>query len=201
MSDIGPTQHAPDVKVDIAFITVGALDIALRVGPDTLALSGVCWGTDGVGDLVRCVLALATGASVAECSFDLEPDELRLVAVRQVNDPATVEIKVYQLARRGAALSEGFLQGVARCATDDLATAVARASSDALEAKGLEGYRRLWGWDFPSRGVAALRAALALPPPSWGPIKSDDVTLQYKIIGAEPENPGSSAGSAADDNE
>jgi hypothetical protein len=190
---MGDHPTGPPVDVCFDFLTVGAVDIAIHSGPETLLLGGACCGTDALGDLLRLVLTIATGAESATCAFDLEPHALQVIVKRVHSQPGTVEFTAYELAHHGAPLSEGVQTGRLQCAAEDLALAIERAASTVLRNIGPDGYRQTWGWEFPARALAALNAVLALPPPAIGPaLVGDDVTLRRQFLASSdpPEGQG-----------
>ena len=144
--------------------------LSFQLGSNRFEMSGISYTTDALGDLVRLALAIAVGGHVAECSFDLEPAEWRVVATR--TDARMLDVKVYLLEdiAAEAPLSAAVQYFVGQCLADDWASAVERAATEVVDLSG-HAYQEAWQHEFPSRALAALRTALALPPPrlAWGP--------------------------------
>jgi len=117
-------------------------------------------------------LLIASGGYVGECSFDGEPNEFRVVAKRRHGDAKTLDVTIYELENiaQRAPLSAAIQRFTVECLADDLAAAI---ESVATKIQNLPGraYQAEFNWEFPFRALAALRAALALAPPSfrWGP--------------------------------
>ena len=203
------------VEARLDFVGHGCADLFFRLGSETITVPGVCDGADVLGDLVRFALNLATGGSYAECTFDLEPTVLRLAAKRQASDPEAVELTVDWLDRFAgepaqerlriasgqcsaeelrAALERAERTHVyqrvssGRCSAEDLASAIERAATTIRET-GPDRYQEIWGWEYPSRAVGALRAALMLPRPQILPVPAnadEGGTIIYHILGDEP---------------
>jgi hypothetical protein len=174
------------VEVTFDFFGLGGADICIRLGAETVVLGGVCYGTDALGDLLRVALMIAAGARSAECSFDLEPHELRLAARRQDINSDVIDLTVHE--RSQWPLPQTRQLASAQCRAEDLASAIESAATTILETKGQDGYREIWGWAFPTRALAALRAALELPPPqvASGPTfpHSEPIAI-YQILGSD----------------
>ena len=177
------------VEARLDFVGHGCADLFFRLGSETITVPGVCDGADVLGDLVRFALNLATGGSYAECTFDLEPTVLRLAAKRQASDPEAVKLTVDWLDRfAGEPAQERLRIASGQCSAEDLASAIERAATTIRET-GPDRYQEIWGWEYPSRAVGALRAALMLPRPQILPVPAnadEGGTIIYHILGDEP---------------
>lgn len=149
-----------EVALSFAITSYGWADVSLRVVSETFNIEGVSYTGDGLGGLVRFALGLVVGETVAECSFDLEPAEIRL---RGVSDSVTVHLSVYKFADGYSdnSISEEARVLYTTCRIDALGRAVSRTADAVLREHGLAGYKFGWREEFPLRALAALKAALA----------------------------------------
>ena len=161
------------VEIDLAFTGLGWADCRLRVGEKSIEMSGVSYCTDALGDLVRVAGLITAGHASASFSFDGEPREWRWVLKRYWRDDPERRRQVLSIQVLGfpdmnarSPESEGALEFEAECDPDDFAWAVQQLAERVWNDLGPDGYAEVWGdmASFPSRALAALRAALALPP-------------------------------------
>jgi hypothetical protein len=151
----------------------GWASFSLKVGAKSIYVGTFGYCTDGLGDLVRAALEIATGSWRAEALFDGEPEAWRLRLQRDWSTPGvrTLMVGVDQLddislaaERPGAELFS------VSCDADAFAQAVAEGAEAVWRDHGAEGYNRLWNGlnqGFPLRALTALKAALATEEAPW----------------------------------
>jgi len=147
------------VVVGFSLHDLGWADVSLQIGPDVYTIASASYTTDALGDLVRFALMLVVGGVAAECSFDLEPTEMRL---RGVSDGVTVHLSVYGFdsIHLDRPIEAGAREFYATCRVVDLGRAVALAADAVLSQEGGTGFKARWTEDFPTRALVALKAAL-----------------------------------------
>lgn len=158
----------------------GWASLEVLVGGRKLVISEFTSLTDGLGDLVRAALQVATGASHVGVIFDKEPRRWGLALEPAGLSPDNRRIARLTIRDGGTSLrDDGWSnQPVWRWAaqssleghvdTDEFARAIQLEASRARELYDDETYRDRWGYfgsleGFPLRGLRALEAALNIP--------------------------------------
>jgi hypothetical protein len=157
-------DQAVVVRFDLG--THGWATCLLKIDDAELLMDGISYTTDALGDLVRAALMIASGGQQAECSFDREPAEWRLLLSRQwsgVTNEMTFHVRVLELDDfyREAPTDTATECFAAVCAPNVFARTVEQTALEVLKAHGAEKYLEDWGTPFPHKALSALTAALA----------------------------------------
>ena len=158
----------------------GWASLSLALGKRTFAIGSFGSTTDGLGDLVRAALQIATGDTHAGVIFDGEPQRWGLAIEPAGLSRDNVRIARVTMRDGGTALNaDGWsnrpvwrwvtlpvmIEG--HVTTDAFARAVLATTQQAREQFDDITYRDRWGYSgslegFPLRGLRALEAALAI---------------------------------------
>ena len=151
-------DSGPDVVFGLDAGDTGWVAFSLRVGSDEFTYD-VSDLTDALGDLLRATLQIVCGGRTAEAVFELEPGDFFIRLERQaVAGRSVIGIRICE--ERGSGEVELFR---AEAGSDLFAEAVLRAANSILAAGGEEAFAERWDFAFPSRALAALESALAVP--------------------------------------
>ena len=160
------------LKIEFEMIGHGWAKCSLHFGGQPYEMNGVSYCTDALGDIVRVAVLMVTGHHAGRLSFDAEPMEWRWVLNRHWQDDANLSreglrlrILTFQDIYAEQPDDQGAPEFEAICEPEEFARAVVWAASKVWEEVGAEVYAKTWrGIPFPSRALAALKAALDLPP-------------------------------------
>lgn len=179
-ADLVPRVAAPQrISLDFS-LEEGFATLTVRCGEQEFAIEEFGPDADGLGDLVRAALNVATGSLFATVLFDCEPRRWGLAIEPAGLSPENERVSRLTIRDGGATLSDEGHSGlptwdwssqVMLCGfvtTDGFAAAVRTAASKAREDFDDATYRQKWGdarslEGFPLRGLCALEAALAVP--------------------------------------
>jgi len=161
-------KRQADIALEFDIVGVGVADLHVRLGQAETILSGICYGRDAFGDLMRMALVLSTGGAGAECLFEREPDLWRVVVGRQNLQPDQIAITVYDLSQAAAdgLGASGPLHFEGTCPADDFVAAINREAERLLQSYDLASYQSAWHWPFPMKAFKALQAARAVSGPT-----------------------------------
>lgn len=155
------------VSIDYDLGEVGWSSFILRVGDKSAEIGTFSYTTNALDDLIRAAITVATSAYRAELSLDGEPNEWRIIL--DEGWKPDMRLRVVEFPNISPRMDEqkGVVTFEARVKRDDFAHAVQKAAHDIWDKYGEDGYRAAWIGDngFPVRALAALDAALAVPPP------------------------------------
>ena len=179
--DYLPSAPQPEaVSFSFELHDAGWASLETTVGGRSFTIPAFGYMTDGLGDLVRAALQVATGESHLGVIFDEEPQRWGLALEPAGLSKANERIARLTIRDGGRELSaDGWInQDVWRWATppvlegyvetDTFANAVRIVTASARARYSDAVYREKWGYagsleGFPLRGLKALEAALSIP--------------------------------------
>ena len=167
------------VAMEFSLHEAGWASLTVRCGERHYKIENFGYCTDGLGDVVRAALSIATGATHAEVLFDGEPNLWGLAIAPAGLSPESVRIAWLTIREDGGSLDgEGYanipvwkwtspilLEGFVT--TDAFARAVLAMAKKAREDFDDATYRARWGFygsleGFPLRATRALETALSI---------------------------------------
>ena len=176
-----PSTPAPQaVSMDFSLHGSGWASFTVKCGDRAFSVENFGYCTDGLGDLVRAALSIATGASYAEVLFDCEPQVWGLAIEPAGLSPQRKRVVRLTIKDGGMALTDAGHSGLrvwqwpspaameGYVTTDGFASAVqsiaAMARAEFDDATYRDGWRYFGSLEgFPLRGLRALETALAIP--------------------------------------
>ena len=178
--DLIPRTPTPQsVLLDFS-LHCGLASLIVKCGEQEFAIEEFGSDTEGLGDLVRAALNIATGSMFATILFDCEPHVWGLAIEPAGLSPENVRVARLTIRDGGTALSDAGHSGLPVWAwsssimfegfvtTDSFAAAVQATASKARSDFNDRTYRDQWRYHgslegFPLRGLRALEAALSIP--------------------------------------
>ncbi|MEA3010130.1 MAG: hypothetical protein QOJ91_1822 [Sphingomonadales bacterium] len=164
------------LELDFRISGAGWADLRISKGGQRHEIDGISYLTDALDDLLRLGVAMATDSICDWTQFAHEPGSTVLLAengfLKQA-DPMT-RCRLSVISWPGSGRHEPTWSGLQEAgrefildleSRDELPGAILAAADRLKEDLGIEGYSKQWSGrlGFPSRAVAALRAALATP--------------------------------------
>jgi len=164
------------LALDFTIAGAGWASLTIRKGGQLHEIDGISYLTDALDDLLRLGIAMATGRAFAWVQFEHEPGSTVLLA-----ENGWLEGTDWATGRRLCAipwpssgerepswksLQESEREFIVELGSpDELPEAILAAADRVEQELGADGYSKRWTGrlGFPSRAVAALRAALATP--------------------------------------
>ena len=170
------SEAAAPFELDFELGGAGWAVLRLSCGEAHHELDSISYLTDAFDDLIRIGIDIATDRGFGFARFEHEPGSTVLFAETGWWDGegwiqgCRISAIDWRDARQGepswAALQASARLFVAQLGSrDEIAAAILACAERVLATHGIDGYSRLWTGrlGFPSRGLAALRAALSTP--------------------------------------
>jgi hypothetical protein len=159
MADVHENRRAP-AKLIFTYRIVGRgwSEASLSDGLTGITVTA-SYLSDALAEMTDAVLTLLRGASHASCRFAEEPGEYRWIFERQ-HDNLMVVIRRFDDTFASEPDEAGQLIFSVEGKLKRLAVQLSNQLGELLERHGADGYRDLWGYDFPMLGYEKLASLI-----------------------------------------